>query len=262
VRRYARLYGAMVRAALQREIEFRANFWAKVIQNVIWMGFFLLILKVFYNQTDAIAGWSEGKAFLLMATCYIMAALTSGVFGMGLQELPTLIRLGTMDYVLVKPVDTQFWISVRLFSFDQIGSVVASIGMLVYGFHIEGLTPSLVGIAMYIVLVIAAVVLFYSLFFGMMTLGIWLVRVENLWVVGEAVFQVARFPMDIFPFAVQRVFLYVVPLAFIATVPTRTLWGDLSPGIFWLGVGWSVVAFAVCRWFWRFALRYYTSASS
>jgi ABC-2 type transport system permease protein len=69
VRRYARLYGAMVRAALQREIEFRANFWAKVIQNVIWMGFFLLILKVFYNQTDAIAGWSEGKAFLLMATC-------------------------------------------------------------------------------------------------------------------------------------------------------------------------------------------------
>ncbi|MEP0766981.1 MAG: ABC-2 family transporter protein [Fimbriimonadia bacterium] len=262
MRRYLRLYRAMVLASLQREIEFRANFWAKVAQNLVWMGFFIAILKVFYGQTDSIAGWSEGQSFLLFATCYMMGSVAGAVFGMSVVELPTMVRLGTLDYVLVKPVDSQFWVSVRLFNFDQVGTVAASFGLLAYGLRLENLSPSPHQVLVYVVLTVAALLLFYALQFVLMTLGIWLVRVENLWVVGESVFQVARFPLDIFPALLQKLFLYAIPLAFIATVPTRALWGQAETWVIWLGVGWSLAAVIACRWFWRFALRYYTSASS
>jgi ABC-2 type transport system permease protein len=262
VRRHGRLYWAFVRASLQREIEFRANFWAKVGQNLVWLVFFFLILKVFYGQTTSIAGWTEGRSFLLFATCYIMASITGAVFGWSVQEIPTLVRMGTMDYVLVKPVDSQFWVSVRLFNFDQLGSFAASVAMLGYGLRMEHLTPTLLGTLMYIVLTLSSVLLFYSLELAMMTLGIWLVKVENLWVLGESIFQVARFPIDVFPFSLRWAFFYMVPMAFIATVPTRALFGAVTPGLFFLGIGWSVVAFWASRRFWKFALTHYTSASS
>jgi len=262
VKRYLRLYGTMVRASLQREIEFRANFWAKIVQNIIWLGFFFLIVKVLYSQTTSIAGWNEGRMFLLVATVYMMSAVVAAVFGMSVVEIPTLVRMGTLDYVLVKPVDSQFWVSVRLFSFDQIGSILASVGLLIYGINTGNVGLTATNFIMYVCLSAAAIVLFYAFQLAMMTLGIWLVRVENLWVLGESVFQVARFPIDVFPRGLQVAFIYYVPLAFIATIPTRALWGDVSPTLFWLGLAWAAVGFLLSRAFWRFALRYYTSASS
>lgn len=252
----------MVRASLQREIEFRANFWAKVGQNLVWVIFFFLILKVIFAHTNSVAGWSEGKMFLLFATIFFLSSVVAAIFGMSVQEIPTLVRMGTMDYVLVKPVDTQFWVSVRLFSFDQLGGIVASVGLVAYAISREAIAFSPIGLAMYMVLVVAAIIIFYSLQLAMMTLGIWLVRVDNLWVLGESIYQVARFPINIFPPPMQRFFMYVLPLAFIASVPTRALWGAVGALEFWMGIGWAVVAFVISRSFWRFALRHYTSASS
>ncbi len=262
MKRHWRLYMAMVKASLQREIEFRANFWAKVGQNIVWLAFFLLILKVLYSHTNSIAGWSEGKSFLLLATCYIMASIVGAVFGMSVQEIPTLVRMGTLDYVLVKPVDSQFWVSVRLFNFDQLAPIIVSFGFLWYGMRMEHLSFNLLYLCTYLVLVVSAILIFYSLELIMMTLGIWLVRVENLWVLGESMFQVARFPIDIFPPILQKVFFYVIPLAFIATIPTEALWGGLPPLTIVYGIVWSIVSVIVSRAFWRFALRHYTSASS
>jgi len=261
VGRYWRIYRTFFVSSLARELEFRANFFAKIAQNVVWIGFFLLIVLVIYRNTDSVAGWNRGDAFVLAATCFVMNAIVSALF-MSLQEIPEQVRRGTLDFVITKPVDTQFWVSTRKFNFDQIGTLFAGIAMVWIGVSTSGVHPGAAQWFAYVVLLLAATLLFYAFNMALMTLGIWLVRVDNLWVLGETVMQVARYPLDIYSTGLQRMFTYFVPLAFLATVPSSQLVKGYNAGMLGLGVAWSLAALLFSRWFWNFALRHYSSASS
>jgi ABC-2 type transport system permease protein len=261
VDRYWRIYKSFFTSSFRRELEFRANFFAKVFQNVMWIFFFIMILLVIYGNTDSVAGWSRGEAFILAATIFLMSAMSSALF-FSLQDIPNQVRMGTLDFVVTKPVDSQFWVSVRRFSFDQIGTLVAGIVMVILGTVQAGVAPSLAQWGVYSLLVLTSLVLFYAFNLALMTTAIWLIRVENLWVLGESVTQVARFPLDIYGLGLQRFLTFAFPLAFLATVPARTLVLGIDWWMVLLGLLWAFLAFWLSRRFWRYAMRHYTSASS
>ncbi|MFQ3609929.1 MAG: ABC-2 family transporter protein [Fimbriimonadales bacterium] len=262
LRFYLSLYKAFLRTSVVREMEFRANFWAKMLYNAIWLGFFLLTLKIIFAHTDSIAGWSEGEALVLASTLYFIDAVIATFFYFGLSELPTLVRQGTLDFVLFKPVDSQFWLSLRRINLDQLGSLVVAVLLGGYALFRLDYTPSLAQVGLYLGMVATGVLIFYSFHFMMMTLSIWLVRVENLWVLSEVFAQIGRFPTDVFDAVLRRVFTYVLPVAFLATIPAQALLGKASAGFLWFAVGWALTFFVAGRLLWRFALRSYTSASS
>jgi ABC-2 type transport system permease protein len=261
VQRYWRIYRTFFVSSFARELEFRANFIAKVGQNVIWIGFFILILLVIYRNTTSVAGWSRGDAFVLAATCFFMNAVFSAFF-MSLNEIPEQVRRGTLDFVLTKPIDTQFWISTRKFNFDQIGTVFAGLVMIGYGAFTAHLHPGALQWIAYFALVLSATVIFYAFNLMLMTTGIWLVRVDNLWVLGETVMQIARYPLDIYSSGLRAALTFVVPLAFLATVPARQLVRGFDPVMLGIGVVWAIAFFVLARLLWRFALKHYGSASS
>ncbi|MFN3729645.1 MAG: ABC transporter permease [Fimbriimonadaceae bacterium] len=261
MRRIARIYYEFMRSALIREMEFRANFFAKVMRNVMWIGFFIMILAVIYGNTESVAGWGRADALMLAATVFVMNSLVNACF-FGLYEIPSMVRLGSLDFVVTKPVDSQFWVSCRKFNFDEVGTLLAGLIMIGVAVRSGDLNPSVAQWAGYVVLVLASTALYYAFCLMLMTTGIWLVRVDNLWVLGENVLQVARFPLDMYQPALQRLFLYALPLGFIATVPARQLIRGFDPVMVGLGVIWALAALAISRAFWRFAMRHYTSASS
>lgn len=261
MRRYWQIYRTFFTSSFARELEFRANFFAKILQNAIWIFFFLMILLVVYGNTKSVAGWSRGDAFILAATVFLMGAVFSAFF-FSLNEIPQHVRQGTLDFIITKPVDTQFWISIRKFEFGQIGTFIAGIVMIVVGVLTAHLHPSLAQWSAYFCLVAASLMIFYSLNLILMTTGIWLVRVDNLWVLGETLTQIARYPTDIYGAGLKQIFVYFVPLAFIATIPASQLKSGFDGRMLILGFVWALAFVALARWFWRFALTKYTSASS
>src|SRR5207302_7130854 len=138
------------------------NFFAKILQNAIWIFFFLMILLVVYGNTKSVAGWSRGDAFILAATVFLMGAIFSAFF-FSLNEIPQHVRHGTLDFIITKPVDTQFWISIRKFEFGQIGTFVAGIIMVIVGVSTAHIHPTIAQWGAYFGLVIASLMIFYSL---------------------------------------------------------------------------------------------------
>lgn len=261
VGRYWRIYRTFFVSSLARELEFRANFVAKVFQNIVWIGFFVLALLVVFGRTTTIAGWNQGEALILGATVFVMNAISSAFF-FSLNDIPTQVRMGTLDFVVTKPVDSQFWVSSRRFNFDQIGSLLAGVVMVAVGVRLAGIAPGPVQWLAYVTLVACAVGLFYSFNLALMTTGVWLVRVDNLFVLGESLTQIARYPLDIYPTGVQRLLTFVLPLALLSTFPARQLVHGADGGAVALGLIWTAFALFASRRFWRFALRHYSSASS
>jgi ABC-2 type transport system permease protein len=261
VARYWRIYRTFFTSSLLRELEFKVNFLAKIIQNTMWIFFFVMILLVVYSNTKSVAGWDRGEALILAATVFLMNAVSSAFF-MSLTEIPQQVRQGTLDFVVTKPVDSQFWVSSRRFNFDQIGVLIAGVAMVWYGVVSSQVHPSPLQWLAYTLLVLSAVVIFYSFNLALMTTGIWLVRVDNLWVLSESLTQVARYPLEIYPLGVQRIFTFVLPLGFLATIPARQIVERLAFSTVGIGLVWAVGSFFLSRWFWKFAMRHYTSASS
>lgn len=260
MRRYLRVYRSFAASSFQRELEFKANFIAKIGQNVLWLAFFTLTLFIIYNRTDSVAGWNRGDSVVLAATVFLMGAISTGFF-FSLTEIPQQVRMGTLDFVLVRPVDPQFWVSLRRLAPEQAGVALVGFGMVFVGLRLGGLSPSLVQWGAWSLLVLCAVAIFYSLNLALMTTGVWFVRVDNLFILSETVQQVARFPLDIYGAVLARFLTFVVPLGILGTVPARQLVGGFQATTLLAGLMWAVVSLVASRLFWRFALRSYGSAS-
>ncbi|MEQ1933871.1 MAG: ABC-2 family transporter protein [Fimbriimonadaceae bacterium] len=259
--RYFRIYRVFFASSFARELEFRANFFAKIAQQMVWVFFFILMLLVIYNRTPQVAGWNRNEAFVLAATLFLLEALWRGAF-MALLEFPQMIRQGSLDFVLTKPVDAQFWVSLRRFNFDQIGTLVGGVAMRTYARSASGLTPGLVQWLCFTVLFGCALTIFYAFNLAMITCAIWFIRVDNLWVLGETVLMVARQPIQIFGLRWGKVFTFVIPLAFLATVPAEQLVKGADLSMVATGLLWATISFLTVRLFWLRALKSYGSASS
>lgn len=261
MRRYARVYKAFFTSSFARELEFRVNFFAKVAQNAVWLAFFLMIILVVYRNADSVAGWTRGEALTLGATWFLMNSMVSA-FAFSLIEVPEHVRRGTLDFIITKPIDAQFWVSLRRFNFDQVGMMVVSLAVIVYGAGAGGHAPSAPQWAAFAILAVCSALLAYAFNLLLMTLGIWLVRVDNLWVLSETITGIARFPLDIYNSSLQKLLTYGFPLAFLATIPVRQLVVGIDMSMVSIGIAWAAGATLVTRSFWNFALTRYTSASS
>ena len=260
-----RLYGAFIRNCLRQAVEFRANFFANVATNIGWILALVMFLKLIFMNTRAVAGWTEDAMFMLVGTYSLVRAISDTLFANNLSDLPNQIRLGSMDFTLLRPVNSQFLVSLRYVALDNLGQLIGAAALLAYGVSRLTLHLSMQGLGLYLLLVASAVIMFYSLSLMAMTLSFWLVRVENLYVALETVASIARTPIDVFrafgPGA-QFFLTYVLPLAFLAALPVKALFDKIGPGEIIAGVLISTLLFAASCLFWRCAVRSYSSASS
>ncbi|MBS1704844.1 MAG: ABC-2 family transporter protein [Armatimonadetes bacterium] len=261
MKRYWQIYKLFFTSSLARELEFRANFFAKLLLSLTWIGFFSLIVLVVFSNSDSVAGWNKNDSFLLVGVAYFISGCIDA-FAFGLMEIPQQVRQGTLDLVITKPVDSQFWVSTRRFNFDRIGTLIAATGIILWFALHRPQLPSGLDWLGFAIMLIVGVGLFYCFNMFLMTLGIYFVRVDNLWVLGETAMNVSRFPADIFSAQVRRVFLYIIPFSLLGPMAVMQIKNGFDGQIVLIGLGWLAFAAIGSRLFWRRALRSYSSASS
>lgn len=261
--RYARLYRVFARNNLIRELEFRANFWAKVMTNVGWLLSFVIFIEIIFKNTDSVGTWNKGQIFMLFGTFLTVRSLMDILFTQNLGKIPELVRMGTMDFVLTKPVPSLFYVSARYLSLDELGSLAGAFGVIAYSVWLLKLQPSFLQFGAWMLLVLLGLVTLYSIQLLMMTLSFWLVRIDNISALTDTVVFIARYPPDIFPRLLGFFISYIVPLAFVAAIPASVLLGKRAAGPSLLAAfGIMALFLTVANVFWRFATRSYTSASS
>jgi ABC-2 type transport system permease protein len=267
MKRHIRLYMAFLRNCLRQAAEFRVNFWVNLATNIGWMGSIVVFLEVIFHNTKSVHGWTEPEMFVLFGTYSLLRGISNTLFYSNLSQLPDFIRMGTMDFILTKPVNSQFYVSLRYVSLDDLGQSLGAVFVIGYGWlQLHRGLPTLPAVGAYFLLLAFGLVLFYALNMILMTLAFWLVRLDNLMVLADTVFQIARTPVDIFskinPIA-PLILSYVLPLAFLAAIPVKALFGNIEIGHALLAA--LLLAF-LFLWasilLWRQATRSYSSASS
>ena len=260
--RYYRLYKAFVKYTFAREVEFRGDFLSYTFVNLLWAGFSVFIMGLFYTQTDNIAGWGLGEAFTLLATWHVVNAVLTFFVRRNFSKLPDEIKDGDLDVIVTKPVNMQFFVSLKHIDLPKIFNLFFAIALLVFGMSRVGVDATLSGVLAYIILVIAGIMIGYSLWFGVLTLSFKYLGMSNLEMLFDSVFRFARFPADAFTFVGKALLFTAIPLGVMTQLPAEAL----SRGLAWpwvvYGVGIAALFFWIATSLWNRQIRKYASASS
>lgn len=260
--RYLRLFGVQARASLQTVMQYRADFIVQGAMSVYWLGWNLLPLLILYGDRPAVAGWDFPSALVVIAWFVILRGILEGAINPSLIDVVERIRTGSFDYVLLKPADSQFLVSTARFDPWRIVDVLGGIAILVYAFVRIGHAPSAGEIAAGALLLGAGVLVMYALWIGIVAASFWVIRLDNLTYLLDAVFDAARWPSQIFKGAWRIVFTFILPLALMTTYPAMAILGRISLATAIGSVGGAIALTIGARLLWIGAVRNYTSASS
>jgi len=249
-------------AAIAREVEYRANFFAAAITSSLGLLGALFGVSLFYQGGHELGGWSWNEALVVVAIYTMLDGVQTCVLAPNRQQITRYVREGMLDYVLLKPIDSQFWVSTCSFSLWGAPDVLLGLGLLAVAWIRLDPTPApWVLVLAFLPIGLGAVIL-YAFGFLLATLTIWFVKIYNITIAMQALLEAGRYPIAAYPAVYRAIFTFVVPVAFMTTVPAKAALGDVSAT--WL-LGMTTAAVLLCaasRAFWKFALRFYTSASS
>lgn len=131
---YRRVFQTFARNSLIREMTFRVNFLVQCISATSWtlmnIGFYIIVFK----HTDSIGkdtGWQQDEFFLFLGTTWLINSLVQTFFMPNVQDFSELIRTGNLDFVLVKPIDTQFLISFQRMEWSSLSNFVLGLVLLI-----------------------------------------------------------------------------------------------------------------------------------
>lgn len=263
MRRCLQILGCFWGTAIAAEMEYRANFVLSALGSLIILGGALFTLLLFYGTGYTMGGWSLHQAMMVVACYTILDGFQQALLAPNRTQITELVRQGKLDFVLLKPLDSQFYLSLRRLSLWGLPNILLGLGLLILAIRQMEAPITLAGVALGLVALLLALLILYALGYLLSTLTIWLVKMDNITFAMQALLEAGRYPVPAYPMAYRVFFTVVVPVAFMTSVPAQSFF---APG---QAVGWVLGSAGVAgallwgAWaFWRFALRSYTSASS
>jgi ABC-2 type transport system permease protein len=260
--RYLRLLAIFYKNCLLTDLEYRVNFLTNVFMSAFWIFFALVSLGVFFQHRSRIGDWSYPEALLVTGLFVLFNGVIEAWLRPNISRVVEAIRLGTFDFVLTKPVDSQFLSSLRYVVVWKLTDVALGVGIVLYAFGRLEVSLSLATLALFLGLLMAAAVIVYSLWLLMVTTAFWFVRIDNITELFMAVYEAGRFPVTVYRGWARGLLTFVVPIAFVTTFPAAAVLHRLEGGYVVLSALMAVVFFAVSSFFWRYAVTHYSSASS
>lgn len=263
MRKNFRLIRSFVKTAVAAQAGFRGDFFLGIFVSTMWLlAYVTLISTVFYNSSS-VGGWSRAEVLIIFGLFEVLGGVIEMFIWSNIENFSQLVRDGSMDYIVTKPVDSQFHVVFRRFNLNAIGVLGAGVVALWYGFGHIVYRPDVLHIGATLVLLLCAGTLYYSIAILVETMAFWFIRLDNISVLLDVTYVVARYPLNIFTGVMHKIVFYIIPLAFFATVPTLVLL-DKVPILPWLSAGTvlATIFFILSRLFWFQGLKAYSSASS
>lgn len=260
--RYLRLYAHFVRFSVSRAMEFRLDFFFRVFMDLAYYGVNIAFYQVVFLHTELLGGWDRDQTLIFMAGFLLVDALVMTLFSNNIWWLPIFVNRGDLDYYLVRPVSSLFFLSLRDFAVNSFINLLFAAGILVWALarYPGPLPPG--EIALFVGLLGIGAFLHYCVHLLMILPVFWIQGGSSLHTVFYSFQRFMERPDRIFTGWVRKALVTVAPFALMASFPARLLIDGLDWGI--LAHFAAVVAafFGLVLLVWNRGLRAYSSASS
>jgi ABC-2 type transport system permease protein len=212
--------------------------------SAFWMVFAILGLQIFFYHRNQIGEWGYYEAMLVVGFFALFNGFIEALLMPNISRVVEQIRLGTFDFVLLKPVNSQFLATLRYLSVWKLADVLLGLGICTFAVTHLKAAPSLAGILLSVLLLLSGAV------------------IDNITELFMAIYETGRFPVSVYPGWLRGVLTFVIPIAFVTTFPAAAVLSIMEKELVLMSLVLATVLFTVSSWFWHFAVKHYSSASS
>jgi ABC-2 type transport system permease protein len=263
LQRYIELFCLFVKVGLLRQMAYRPNFFMMITGKVIRIGLLFFFYQAIFLHVDRIGQWTYNGVLLLFVTFHIVDFMMSITFHRNLSFLlPRMIQTGQLDSRMVLPVNLLFLVSFENIDLIDFISFLPSLGLLGYVLYRLNFAFSWAQLASYVVLLLNALFFLYAVVLIIAAISFWTTQSSGLARIFDNLLKIARYPLDIFEGFWKVVFIYFLPLALIAQIPSQALLQALSFKFVLFAFSATGIFMAIALSFWKIGLKNYLSASS
>ena len=260
--RYLRIWWGFCESSFMSDIEYRANMVVKILVDIIWYAAQFSIFEVLYSHTDSIGGWTHEQTRVFMGVLFVVDAIYMVLFHENLDHIAWMVKRGELDLLLTKPISSQFMISCKKVNVTYVANIVLTTVFLLWA--ISGLSTPIgwTQVLFFLLSIIFSLSVIYAFRMSFAVLSIIFQNAEYITFLWYQLYRFGTRPDGMYPTLLRYALMSFVPVAFIASVPSRFLIEGVQWDLFFGGIALSVTLLFLTSKFWNYALKKYSSASS
>jgi len=261
IKKYFLLYGAMFKASFIADLEYRANFFTRIMTDILWYIAQIVTFEVIYQHTDTIGDWNKFQMRVFLGLLFVIDAFYMIIIHENLDNISEKVRKGDLDLLLAKPVNSQFMLTLQKANTAIFGNLVLAFAWLFYA--LNGLEDfSYYRLIWLFILIPCSLMVIYSIRFMFSATAVIFTRSENLQFLWWQIYKLGMRPDSMYNPYMKVFVLTALPVGVIVSIPARAL---LNPPeltyLLWPLILAPILIYGTHR-FWNFALKFYSSASS
>jgi ABC-2 type transport system permease protein len=177
-------------------------------------------------------------------------------------HLPRRIQTGELDWRMILPVNTLFFVSFEDLDLMDFFSFLPTLGFLGYVLYRIGFDFNWIQAISYVLLLVNALIFLFAIVLLIATISFWTTQSYGIGRIFDNLLKIGRYPLDIFEGFWKVVFIYFLPLGLIAQVPAQALLQAISFKFVLFAFCVSAIFLFLALNFWKVGVRNYLSASS
>lgn len=261
---YLRLIRSFARVSTQNELAYQTNFWISLLNSSLNLATGILGVWVLFGQVEGINGWDLASTLAILGVYLVVSAFRNLFIGPSLDVLAGMdgeVWTGKFDFTLLRPLDIQFQASFRHWRPLALIDLVFGVIVLVLAATRLGASLALGNLISFVLVLAFGMLILYSILLIFAGFVFWSPGFLFTWVF-DGIFQMARYPVGVYPGYLRWLLTWLIPIGLITTIPAQALIGELESGMLWGSAVFVSTLFIVASWVFRTGVRRYASASS
>jgi ABC-2 type transport system permease protein len=261
IAKHLRIYRSLVRMNVMSQMEYRANFVTGILMELGCLAVKVLYVAVAFGAGRSIAGFTPNEMLVFVGTFITATAFYAGMYMMNFFQLSELVRNGSFDTLMTKPVSLQFMATLRrcdigIFLVDSIaGIAMTAVGLS----RLPGLHEAwrLLG---YMFFLLGGSAVGYALYLLPQSLVFRIVNARSIAGATDSFWDFNNVPMIVYDRLAQALGSYVLPMFVITSFPSLFALGRLTGAQLAWGTLAPIVFVTIARFAWTRGIRSYSSA--
>jgi ABC-2 type transport system permease protein len=229
--RYFKIYKECIKVSFNTASTYRVNFilscFIMFISNIL----FPVVTILIYGSGAKFPHWSFCEVLLIQSIFTISTAVANILFNGILWGTMQHVVNGSLEIVLIKPVDSLFYLIASTFEIDSIGLLLGGVVMFGIAIYNSG-TVVILRILQFILLFIVGLFVMLGMALIMAATSFKWVANSRIPEIFESIQNFGKYPQSIFPKTVTGFTSFILPVAMVGYFPAAALLGKANALMF------------------------------
>jgi ABC-2 type transport system permease protein len=257
----------MVAASVRSQLAYPTSFALQCAAQALVQLEDMVIILVLFSRISEMGGFTRREVLLIYSLAGISFGLADMLVG-SLDKVGQLVRTGTLDALLLRPLPALAQICVSDFALRRLGKVATALAVLGYVLATSDISWTPVRVAVLLITPLTGLVLLCAIWVAASAATFWLVEgdeLPNAVTYGSGMFT--SYPVSVFSGWLLRLMAFVIPGAFVAYYPALAILGKpdplgLPPVLQYSAPLMAVLAAGAAALAWRAGVRHYVGTGS